>query len=213
MGMSNIAKILLPPEEKVFFNLFEQSAETCSEAAKLFFEISHKNLNEERLIHAKTLKHKGANLAKESTNQLNKTFITPIDREDIQLIASLLHKITKRIIRGCLNLRVYRLNQHTELMKHQAETLVKATDELKKTISYLRKISMIKEINDSNQRMYEIENHGDEILFNAMDELFSGKYDALTVIKLRDIYRSIEGALDYCFNVSDTIVNIALKHG
>ena len=59
--------------------------------------------------------------------------------------------------------------------------------------------------------MKEIEAHGDEILFHAMDELFSGKYEALDVIKIRDIYKDIENALDLCFSVSDEVVNVVLK--
>lgn len=65
---------------------------------------------------------------------------------------------------------------------------------------------------ESHHRMKEIESHGDEILYKAMDELFSGQYDALTVLKLRDIYKDIEYALDTCFSVSDSIINIVLKH-
>ena len=59
--------------------------------------------------------------------------------------------------------------------------------------------------------MKGIESHGDEIHRKAMYELFSGKYDALDVIKLRDIYKEIENALDACFYVSDTILNVVLK--
>ncbi len=70
----------------------------------------------------------------------------------------------------------------------------------------------LKEISDSNNKMMEIENHGDEILFQAMDEIFSGKHEALEVIKLRDIFKTIEGALDNCYSVSDTILNISIKH-
>ena len=59
----------------------------------------------------------------------------------------------------------------------------------------------------------EIETKGDEILHTAMAEIFSGKYDALTAIKLKELYKNIESAMDACFDVSDLVVNIALKHG
>lgn len=121
---------LLPPEEKIFYNYFEESTKVCSEAAKLFYNIMYDGFNEDRLIQAKRLKHTSNNLAKQTLNKLNSTFITPIDREDIQLVSSLLNKITKKIVKACVNLRVYRLKEHTENMKKQAETLVKASDEL-----------------------------------------------------------------------------------
>lgn len=209
----NLLQKILPPEEKVFFSYFEESTKVCQDIAKLYCNIIHDGYSEESFIEAKRLKHKSNDIAKQTLTKLNTTFITPIDREDIQLIASLLNKITKKIVKACVNLRVYRLDLHTDNMKNQSNTLVRATEELNYIVSHLKKISEIKEVTESNNKMREIESHGDEILHFAMDELFSGKYDALTVIKLRDIYKNIENALDICFSVSDTILNIVLKHG
>lgn len=209
----NLLEKILPPEEKTFYNLFEKSTDVCRETAKLFYDIMHQGFSEDKLIEAKRLKHLSNDISKETLVQLNSTFITPIDREDIQHVACLLNKITKKIVKACVNLRVYRLDNHTENMIKQSETLLKATEEMQYIISQLKKVSQSKETTESHHRMREIESHGDEILYKAMDELFSGCYDALTVIKLRDIYKDIENALDTCFNVSDTVVHIVLKHG
>jgi uncharacterized protein Yka (UPF0111/DUF47 family) len=204
---------ILPPEEKVFYILFEQGADICREAAKLFQEIMFNGTNEDRLIQAKRLKHKSNDVAKETLTRLNNTFVTPIDREDIQIVAALMNRVTKKIVKASFNLRVYRLETATENMQKQAETLLKATEELNFIVSHLRKHTEFSEISESNQRMKEIETHGDEILYKAMDDLFSGKYDALSVLKIRDIYKDIESALDTCFSISDEVVNIVLKHG
>ena len=142
---------------------------------------------------------------------LLKDFLPPIDREDIQSIATLLNKITKRIVKASLNLKVYRLENYTENMKKQAATLLKATEELQVIIHNFKKSTSIKEMTETNLKMKEIESHGDEIHYQAIDELFSGKYEALTVIKLRDIHKDIENALDSCFSVSDAVVNVVLK--
>ena len=91
------------------------------------------------------------------------------------------------------------------------ETLFKATEELKTIIYNFKNTTPIKTITESNINMKEIETHGDEIHYQAIDELFSGKYDALSVIKLRDIHKDIENALDSCFSVSDAVVNVVLK--
>ncbi len=211
MSKFNLLSYILPPEEKVFYALFEDSAKVCEEAARLFNAIMTDGLVEKHIIEAKGLKHKSNDLAKETLTQLNNTFVTPIDREDIQSIATHLNKITKKIVKACMNLRVYRLERYTGNMKSQGETLVKACSELIYIVQHLRKVSSIKDITESNIRMKEIEAHGDEILFHAMDELFSGKYEALDVIKIRDIYKDIENALDLCFSVSDEVVNVVLK--
>ena len=212
MTKFNLLKKILPPENKIFYDLFEESSKTCQDTSRLFLEIMLKGLNEDRLINAKKLKHKSNDLTKKTLTELNLTFITPIDREDIQVVTTLLNKITKRIVKAAFNLRVYRLNEHNPNMIKQSETLVRAVDEMNYLVVHLKDVSNVKEIMDNHTNMKEIETHGDEILYLLMDELFSGKYDALTVIKLRDIYRDIENALDSCSNVADAILNIVLKH-
>ena len=126
MSKFNLLSYILPPEEKVFYALFEDSAKVCEDAARLFNAIMTDGLVEKHIIEAKGLKHKSNDLAKETLTQLNNTFVTPIDREDIQSIATHLNKITKKIVKACMNLRVYRLERYTGNMKSQGETLVKA---------------------------------------------------------------------------------------
>lgn len=202
---------IMPPEDKMFFTLFQDSADICLETAKLYDEIMKNHLTDEQKEIARKYKKKGSISFKLTLKQLNKSFITPIEREDIQYIAVQLHKINKKIIKACLNLEVYRLTKYTEEMKEQALTLVQATEQLNRIIKKFKKVSDVEEITKENIAMKEIESHGDEIHRKAMYELFSGKYDALEVIKLRDIYKEIENALDACFYVSDTILNVVLK--
>lgn len=211
MGKSNLLTYLLPPEDKAFYDLFEESAKVCKQTAALFNKIVVGKLTEEHIVEAKTLKHKSNDLLKKTLQKVNTTFVTPIDREDIQFIAVRLNKITKKIVKACVNLRVYRLEKFTPNMVKQSETLLNATDELSFVITNFKKNSSVPVITESNLRMKEVESHGDEILYMAMDRLFSGEFDALSVIKMRDIHKDIENALDSCFSVSDQIVNIVLK--
>ena len=106
---------------------------------------------------------------------------------------------------------MYHLTEYTEEMKEQALTLVSATEQLGDIIKKFKKVSDVDDITKSNIAMKELETHGDEIHLKAMSELFSGKFDTLDVIKLRDMYKEIENALDACFNVSDTILSVVLK--
>ncbi|HIS37137.1 TPA: DUF47 family protein [Candidatus Scatousia excrementigallinarum] len=211
MPKFNLMSYIMPPEDKMFFTLFQDSAEICMNTAKLYDEIMKNHLTEEQKDIARKYKKKGSLSFKLTLKQLNKSFITPIEREDIQYIAVQLHKINKKIIKACLNLDVYRLTEYTGEMKEQALTLVQATEQLGKIIKKFKKVSDVEEITKENIAMKEIESHGDEIHRKAMFDLFSGKYDALEVIKLRDIYKEIENALDACFYVSDTILNVVLK--
>lgn len=212
MKLFELQKKILPPEEKIFYSLFEESSEVCLQTSKLFLEIINDNVNEERLVVAKSYKHKSNDISKQILNTLNQTFITPFDREDIQLLATLLNKITKRIVKASFNLRTYRINEYNETMKKQAETLVRAVEEVNFVVSQLKVKDNANIIFESNHKSKEIETHGDEILHTLMDDLFSGNYEALTVIKLRDVYKDIENAMDTCFSVSDEIVNIVIKN-
>lgn len=208
----NIFEKLLPPKNTVFYDCFEDAAKNCNEMAMLFNEALLHGITEERIIKARTLKHRGSGLERETTNKLNTTFVTPIDREDIQALATMLNKITKKIVQAFMNLNVYRMTSFTEEMLQQSKTILKATEELKRSVGLLKTISRTKEITASREAMKEIEMLGDDILYRAMDKLFSGEFEAIEVIKLRDIYKVLESAMDNCFSVSDAILNIALKN-
>jgi len=201
----------MPPEDTMFFTLFQDSASICLETANLYNEIMESKLTPEQKEAALKCRKKGSIAFKLILKHLNKSFITPIEREDIQYIAVQLRKINKRIVRACLNIEVYRLDEYTNEMKEQALTLVRACRQLCEILKNFKKVSNVEEITRENIAMKEFESHGDEVHRHAMSELFSGKYEALEVIKLRDIYKEIENALDACFNVSDTILNVVLK--
>lgn len=211
MPKFNLMSYIMPPEDKMFFTLFQDSAEICKLSAKLYNEVLETKLNEEKKETALKYRKKGKLSYKLVLKQLNKSFITPIEREDIQYIAVQLNKINKKIVKACLNLEVYHLTEYTEEMKEQALTLVSATEQLGDIIKKFKKVSDVDDITKSNIAMKELETHGDEIHLKAMSELFSGKFDTLDVIKLRDMYKEIENALDACFNVSDTILSVVLK--
>lgn len=213
MQFGFIAKILPPPENK-FYTLFEEGAEVVELSSQLFYQIVNSDLKEreEYLIHARSYKRRAVEALEGSLSLLNSSFITPIDREDIQLISTYLYKSTKVILKACVNLRIYKIDSYNDIVKKQAEILIKLTEELRKIISLLKKGPQLKDVSQINSRIKDIENRGDEILFTATEEIFSGKYDALQVLKLRDIYKGIENALDMCTVISDLIVNIVLKH-
>ena len=211
MPKFNLMSYIMPPEDKMFFTYFQDSAEICQKTARLYDNIMHNQLTDEYIEKDLKYKKKGKLSYRAILKQLNKSFITPIEREDIQTIAVQLNKITKKIVKACLNLEVYRLNNYTDEMKEQALTLVQAADKLAEIIKLFKKVSDVEKITKLNIEMKEIESHGDEIHRRAMGNLFSGKYEALDVIKLRDMYKEIENAFDACFYVTDTILNVVLK--
>lgn len=211
MPKFNLLSYIMPVEDKLFFSFFQNAASICQKSANLYNEIIHNHFNEDHKELALKYKKKGKLTYRAILKQLNKSFITPIEREDIQIIASQLNKINKKIIKACLNLEVYRINSYTEEMKEQAFNLVLAAEKLNVMIQKFKKVSDVKEIMALNIEMKEIESKGDEIHRRAMASLFSGRYDAVEIIKFRDMYKEIETAFDACFYVTDTILNVVLK--
>ena len=211
MPKFNLMSYIMPPEDKMFFTLFQNSAEICKETAIIYDEIMKSGFSPEKKEKLLKYKKKGSIAIRLTLKQLNKSFITPLEREDIQYIAVTLNKINKRIIKACLNLEVYRLTKYTDEMKEQALTLVRAAEMLGDIIKNLKKVSNVELMTELNIEMKKLETYGDEVHRKAMFDLFSGKYEDFEVIKLRDIYKEIENALDACFHVSDTVLNVALK--
>ena len=208
----NILEKILPPKNTVFFDKFESSAIACNKLAILLNDVVVNGLTDEKILEARTLKHRGSNIERETIALLDSTFVTPIDREDIQLLASMLRKIAKKIGQAILTMNVYQLENYTEELVQQAEAILKATKELIKIVSMLKTLSKTREITESREVMKEIETLGDEVHYRALNKLFSGEFSPLEVIKLRDIYKILETAMDRCNGVSDIVLNIALKN-
>ena len=210
--MFGFLKKLLPPANEEFFTLFEEAAHNCEETAQLFSRISEEGISNATLEEARILKQNSNAIAKSTLRKLNSTFITPIDREDIQALANLLNKITKRIVRACSNLHIYQVDSTTPNIKLQVATLKEAVDELVPIIRLIRNTSQVDEATMLNNRMKEIESKGDEILNQTMAQLFSQTLIPLDVMKYREIHKDIESALNCCYDVSDEVLSVVLKH-
>lgn len=215
MILDRLIRMVLPPEDRRFLDHYFVEQVKCTHDAAIFFHdviVKNEHMNEANLLKAKEIKHKSFDITHETVTALNQTFITPIDREDILNITLSLNKITKRILRSAVNFRVFHIDNFPVIMRQQSEVLMAATVELQTCMAALRKISDLAPLTESHRRMTEIERRGDVIFAQAIEELFAGSFSALDVIKFRGIYRDIESAMDYCYAVSDTVLNVVMKN-
>jgi len=210
--MFGFLKKLLPPANEEFYTLFEDAATNCRETARLFCRTCEEGVSNVTLEKARHLKHESNDIVKSIIRKLNHTFITPIDREDIQSLANLLNKITRRIVKACFNLHVYRIQSATQSLESQVDSLMKAAEQLLPVIQLIRNTSQVEKATKLNNQMKEIESKGDDIINEAMAKLFSQPLLPLEVMKYREIHKDIESALDLCYVVSDEVLNILLKH-
>ena len=121
---------LLPPKQKIFFTYFANSAKICHQSAEVLLDVIQHGVSEERMLLARDIKHKSNDITKETLTKLNATFITPIEREDIQEIKLLLNKISRKIAKATLIFKTYQLDVYPNTLKQQAKIMLAAADEL-----------------------------------------------------------------------------------
>ena len=206
MGLLN----LLPREEQ-YFDLFLQMTLYISDAARELKEmLADKNHNyQEYSQRIKGLEHACDELTHNIATRLNKSFITPFDREDIYTMSSALDDIVDLIDDAARAIIIFDVHETTDHAREFAEVIVRMAEQLHEIVSILRKPKNI------TQRLVEIhrlENEGDDIYHAAIAELFHGEHDPLTVLKWKEIYEKLEAAVDRCENVANIIESVIIKH-
>ena len=211
-GFLKNLKNLLPPVGEEFYTLLDDAAVNCRDTAQLLGRICEEGVSDELLEEARRLKHESAFIDKSILRKLNKTFITPIDREDIQTLTTLLNQITRRIVKACFSLRVYQIDGASPNLKSQVSCLTEAAEQLIPVLRLIRDTSQVTEATKLNRQMKDFESRGDEIMNQTMMKLFSQKLLALDVMKSRIIHKEVESAIDQCYTVFDEVLSILLKH-
>ncbi len=208
MGLS-----FMPKEEK-FFDFLTQQAENLTKAAEYFkAAIKDGRLDEEEVKKMRDLEHEGDTLAHEITDMLNRTFITPIDREDIYALANKLDDVLDLLNAMAGRMKLYKLNpadphfaEFIDLLDQSAAALANAVRHMPDTKRTRRVLDYCIEVN-------RLENLGDSVREKAISNLFENQKDPMQVIKWKEIYETAEGALDDCERVAKLIESILVKHG
>jgi predicted phosphate transport protein (TIGR00153 family) len=200
---------LLPKDEK-FFEMFLNAANNIQEAAKLLKEMLESGENFDRFVREiKELEHAGDKMTHEIINKLNKTFVTPFDREDIYDLCRALDDVLDHIDSAAHRIIIYRIANPGQNAIRFAQIIIECADEMIKAISNLHQIDKVYphcvEIN-------RLENEGDSILRETLTWLFQDKSDAITIIKLKDFYEDLELAIDYCEDAANVLEAIAVKN-
>jgi predicted phosphate transport protein (TIGR00153 family) len=200
---------LLPKEEK-FFEMFFDAAENIQAAAKLLKEMLESGENLDRFTREiKELEHSGDKMTHEIINKLNKTFVTPFDREDIYDLCRALDDVLDNIDSAAHRIIIYQIADPGQNAIRLAQLIIECSDEIIQAISNLHQIDKVYphcvEIN-------RLENEGDAILRETLAWLFQNKKDAIDIIKLKDLYEDLELAIDRCEDVANVLEAIAVKN-
>jgi len=188
-------------------NLAKKAVEISEAVVVLFSDLN--NTEQRHKIHK--LETEADVLTREIFTELNKTFITPLDREDMQRIASKIDDVIDFMDGIAARVYSYKITTPPPYCEQMAKELVKATKEVEYMISKLKHIKNTKDMIIHCRNTSDIEHTVDDLYMEAIKELFETD-DAIKIIKLKDIYETMETASDRCVDVADVIEDIVLKY-
>jgi predicted phosphate transport protein (TIGR00153 family) len=199
------------PKEEQYFSLFSQMTSHIYDAASALVEmLNDKEGNfAEHSKRIKVIEHTCDELTHSISTRLNKSFITPFDREDIYMLSGALDDIVDLIDSAARALVMYDVHESTNYARRFAEVIQSMAVQLHEIVSMLSRPSGL---TARLVELHRLENEGDDIYHAAIAELFKNEHDALTVIKWKAIYEKLESAVDRCENVSNIIESVIIKH-
>ncbi len=203
-------KLNLVPQEREYFRLFSEFAANLDAAAQLLVSLTsdfHDAKGKARQMF--DLEHVGDKLVHDIVGRLNKTFITPLEREDIYDLAATLDEVLDSIEAAADMMVLYRIEAPTKQAVEQAAVIAKQTAVLKTAIDNLEKR---KGLDEHWIEVNRLENDGDRLYRDAVAELFDGDMKCTDIIKWKDIYATLEGAIDQCEDVANILESIVLKN-
>jgi uncharacterized protein Yka (UPF0111/DUF47 family) len=212
--LRKLIKTIIPSKGDIFFNLFVEAATNVHDSANIFAAIintSDKAEEAQLSTDLRNQRQRAVEINKKVLVQLNNQFITPLDRGDIQELSVLLLKLTKRIVKINQKLKIYSIDAKADdCLIRSANTLQNITKVLVDMMVAL-KSGNYERISSDDQLTDDFDDSAIEDLRHAMKEMYSGNYDTITILKLKEIYKSIENAIDTSATIADLVMQITVK--
>lgn len=200
------------PKNFNFFDLFEKQAGHALEAATCFKDMVTKGaLDENYLKKMGDIEHEGDQVAHQIFDQLNKTFITPFDREDIHSLTKELDDITDMLYTIANRLKVYKITSIDKNLIEFASVIEESVRGVVCAVKGMRNAKNSKSVFDSCIEINRLENVGDSMRDAMLAELFENEKDPISVMKWKEIYQDAETVLDICEDVAHVVQSILVK--
>lgn len=201
------------PRETNFFDFFEKhSALTVLGAKEFLMLVSSREHQNEKILRIKDLEREADSITHHCVEALHKTFITPIERDDIHRLISRMDDVIDYIEGAANGIAVYKLKEMKVGIQDMAEVLVRATQDLELALKELRSLRNPALIRQNCINVNHLENEADIIIRNAIARLFDEEKDVLTIIKWKEVYEDVEGAIDRAEDVANIIDGIILEY-
>jgi len=198
------------PKEEDFFTLFSRQAALVRQSCDLLLEMTERFDDlEARARRLKDVEHEADLVAHELFDRLNRTFVTPLEREDIHDLGSGLDDVIDAAEAIGSRIVLFRIQRPTPEVRQLAEILAKCGVQIEKAVEHLKGF---KEIMSFAIEVHRLENEADAVSRQAVADLFDGSHEVLDVMRWKELYGRLEGAADKCEDVANTIEAIVLKN-
>jgi len=199
------------PQDKIFFNLLEEQAELAVKVAELFQTMIREYSTFEVLIQRiKIMEHEGDELVHKIIQKLHRSFITPIDHEDISKLASLYDDVLDLIEATANRIFLFKIEKPDEVIKEFVDMIVRQVREVSALTKHIRKINQ-REIERKFRAIHSLENEADDLYNFAIVELFKEK-DPIKIMIMKDIYEFLEQITDKCEDICLVIQDVVIKN-
>jgi len=205
-----VARVSLVPQKREFFVLYSRAARNAVEIGRLLVQLLDEFPRNETLLRdIKELEHEGDRLTRELVDLLNRTFVTPFDRDDMYELASALDDICDHIDEAAGNIAGYGVTEIRQAAKDQAQVILRATEKLDEAVE---RVDGFKDADRQLHDLRDLEDEGDRLNREAVSQLFRTETDAISIIRWKDIHEQLEEAVDACENAADVLEAILVKN-
>lgn len=214
MRLDRFIQRLLPRDEK-FFTMLEESTSNLLIASELLKKLAvTKNAKQQAKLveEINEIEHRGDTITHRIFSELNATFVTPLDREDIHQLASALDDILDHIDGSARRLVLYNIKKFPPPMVRLCDVVHLSVGELHRGITLMRNLHDTDRLEEVFQRVNQYENDADTIFDQAVADLFKKEKNPITIIKLKEVYVGLETATDKCEDVANVLEGIVIKH-
>ena len=206
-----MARLRLTPQKQEFFSLYGQASANTVEISRLLVELLERFPQDgDGLVNRiKDLEHEGDRLTHEIVDLLNRTFVTPFDRDDMYRLAGALDDICDHVDEAADNLGVYGVERVPEKAQAQAGVILRAATKLDEAIN---RLEGFRDSSEQLDALRALEDEGDQLVRDAVADLFASTEDAKAIIRWKDIHERLEEAVDALENAADVLEAILVKN-
>jgi predicted phosphate transport protein (TIGR00153 family) len=199
--------------DKIIIDVLEDQAKNLVKATSSLVElITHYDRATESNAKIRDLEHEGDEITHNLFTIIDRTFITPLDREDISRLTGAIDEILDYTDGTAARFLLFKVRKPTQYMLELAKVLLSASQEVPEMIIRIRNLKSANDLIGHCRNISKYEHEADTIYRTAIAELFETD-NPIEIIKLKEIYETLEGALDRCADVADVVEDIALKYG